>query len=112
MNRTANRSGEVKEMGMTDRETILELAKQIVSTDRNVNYGEPERNFEVIADLWTVALRGNYLFSPHEVAMLMMLVKVARISTSPEIQDHWVDIAGYAACGGEVRPKVRSEPEP
>ena len=97
-------------MGMTDREVILDLAKQIVSTDRNTDYGEPEQNFEAIAGLWTAALRGNYLFSPHEVAMLMMLVKVARISTSPEVQDHWVDIAGYAACGGEVRPKTRPEP--
>jgi Domain of unknown function (DUF6378) len=95
---------------VTDREAILELAKQITSTDRNRDYGEPEQNFEAIAGLWSAALRNKYVFQPHEVAMLMMLVKVARISTSPEVQDHWVDIAGYAACGGEVRPNGRSKP--
>jgi hypothetical protein len=30
---------------------------------------------------------------------------VARISTSPSKLDHWIDVAGYAACGGEVRPR-------
>jgi hypothetical protein len=35
---------------------------------------------------------------------MMALVKVSRISTSPSKLDHWVDLAGYAACGGEVRP--------
>jgi len=32
----------------------------------------------------------------------MNLLKLARIKTSPEHADHWIDIAGYAACGGEV----------
>lgn len=88
---------------MTLRESILDEAKVIVSIDRNADYGEPEKNFERIADMWTAYL-GTPIY-PHDVAAMMILLKVARISNTPGIQDHWIDIAGYAACGGEVAAK-------
>ena len=84
------------------REQILDAARLVVMHDRNVDYDTPERNFEMIAAMWSAYL--GQKFTPHDVAALMILVKVARISTSPAKEDHWVDIAGYAACGGEVRP--------
>jgi hypothetical protein len=37
---------------MTIRERVLEEAKKAVCQDRNNQYGAPERNFELIADLW------------------------------------------------------------
>ena len=82
------------------RESILETARVIVSADRNTEYGEPEQNFSTIAELWTMYM--GVPFEAHEVAVLQLLVKVARLRQSPEKMDHWVDIAGYAACGGEV----------
>lgn len=82
------------------REQVLVDALQIISRDRNVDYGEPERNFAAIAELWTVYL--NHPIEPHDVAVALALVKIARIRQSPKKWDHWVDIAGYAACGGEV----------
>lgn len=82
------------------RENILEMARGIISSDRNAQYGEPEQNFAAIAELWTVYK--DMPFDPHDVAVMQMLVKVARIKQSPGKTDHWVDIAGYAACGGEV----------
>jgi len=88
---------------VTIREDILDAAKMIVSSDRNVDYGTPEDNFKQIAALWSV-YKGT-LFSPADVAVMMLLLKVARLGTSPAKLDHWVDIAGYAACGGEVRPQ-------
>ena len=39
---------------------------------------------------------------PQDVAVMMMLLKIARIGTGADKEDNWVDIAGYAACGGEV----------
>ena len=83
----------------TIREQILEQALEIVMKERNANYGDPENNFQTIARLW-----GAYLgreFTTVEVSVLMILVKISRIKTSPKVQDHWVDIAGYAACGAE-----------
>ena len=33
---------------------------------------------------------------------MMILLKVARVAGGSESIDNWVDIAGYAACGGEI----------
>ena len=82
------------------REDVLAQAKFAVMTDRATDYGEPERNFTVIAEMWT--LYKDVPFEPHDVAVMLALLKIARIKTSPQRMDHWVDVAGYAACGGEV----------
>ena len=39
---------------------------------------------------------------------LLALLKIARIATGHGKSDNWVDLAGYAACGGELqsRPAV------
>lgn len=87
---------------MSTREDILLEAKAIISTDRNVSYGEPERNFGRIAEMWSVYK--GITFEAHDVAAMLALLKIARIAVSPDKEDHWIDLAGYAACGGEVRP--------
>lgn len=85
------------------RQDILQKAAVVVSGDRDIQYGSPEDNFAKIAEFWTVYLGVRVL--PHDVATMMMLLKIARIKTSPGNEDHWIDIAGYAACGGEVSQK-------
>lgn len=37
-----------------------------------------------------------------DVAMMMGMLKIARIRTGKFTQDNFVDLAGYAACGAEV----------
>lgn len=96
-----------------NRGQILSEADRIVHTDRNAQYGDPEDNFQVIANYWAVYLESKYGLNGSpvdatDVASMMVLMKMARIATSPEQEDHWVDIAGYAACGGEVATRVRS----
>jgi hypothetical protein len=88
----------------TEREYILEKAREIITKDRNSHYGTPEANFTMIAQLWTAYL--NRDLEPHDVAAMMALMKIARVTTSPGQEDHWIDLAGYAACGGEVRPRA------
>lgn len=89
------------------RQGILEEAIRITSTDRNKDYGEPEDNFSIIAELWSAYLRSIDIDFKTEdltsvaVAAMMILMKVSRVATSPEKRDHWVDIAGYAACGAQ-----------
>ena len=74
-------------------------------TDRNLDYGDPEDNFRDIAAIWTVQL-GSKLrapITPAEVAALSIGIKIARLITSPRVADHWVDVAGYAACGAACK---------
>ena len=44
--------------------------------------------------------------SAADVAVMMNLLKVARIKSNPTHPDNWVDACGYMACGGEIVSKV------
>lgn len=92
---------------MTTKRDILEAA--IVATaDRGLNYGSPEDNFTRIARRWQVHFRNRHdLEVPvdaHDVAMMMADLKLARLENKPDHADSWVDLAGYAACGGSMQP--------
>lgn len=82
------------------RADTLEAARKCVCGERDGQYGSPENNFKIIADLWNGYLGTK--MEPFEVAVLLSLVKIARIKASPCKADSWVDLAGYAACGAEV----------
>ena len=88
------------------RAEILDAAKQCVCGDRDEQYGSPEQSFEAIADLWTSYLKTKGIaktwISPADAAAMMALFKIARIATGQAKADNWIDLAGYAACGGEL----------
>lgn len=83
-----------------NREQTLQEALRIVTGDRQNAYGTPEDNFSCIAGLWSSYL--GIPISSQQVAVLMILLKIARTRTSPDYADNYVDIAGYAACGAEL----------
>ena len=82
------------------RAEILDTAKTCVCGQREQDYGSPEDNFQEIADLWASYLDEN--ITAIDVAMMMALLKIARIKTGTATEDSFVDLAGYAACGGEI----------
>lgn len=82
------------------RAEILDAAKRCVCGDREQDYGSPENNFRVIADLWTAYL--GYEVCATDVAAMLALLKIARIASGHAKDDNWIDLAGYAACGGEI----------
>lgn len=77
-------------------ESILQEAERITDGDRNADYGDPNIDFKRIAGMWS-ALKG-VKFEPHEVADMMICVKLSRNRTRPK-RDNYVDMAGYAKCG-------------
>ena len=85
---------------MLSRADILDCAKLVVNGEREKQYGKPEDNFAIIAKLWS-AYKGDS-FTPLDVAMMMALLKIARIRTGVGTADSFVDLAGYAACAGEI----------
>ena len=82
------------------RKVVLEEAARLISEDRNIDYGDPMKNFRAISEMWSAYT--DVKITPHDVAVMMILVKVARLSSSPRKQDSWIDIAGYAALGAEI----------
>ena len=94
----------MKIKGKTKREELLDLAKKTVVSERQDNYGEPEDSFEKIAAFWTTYL--GHSVTKSDVPAMMSLLKIARLSTTPNHKDSWVDMAGYAACGYEVSQEI------
>lgn len=93
------------------RQQLLEEAIQCVTKDRTSVHGEPENNLTVISLLWNTYFRCKKQdikvtgLNATDVAVMMILMKIARTITSPEHKDHWIDIAGYASIGGELSCK-------
>ena len=84
------------------RAECLNMATQATGGKRVTDYGKPENNFTMIADLWAA-----YLGCPVtalDVSMMMGLLKIARVrgSAGKPSDDCFVDLAGYAACGAEI----------
>ena len=91
------------------RKEILEAAMRCVCGDREQDYGTPERNFELIGELWTAYLKAkcvspeaNVSINGEDIATMMCLFKIARIATGRGKADSFIDLAGYAACAGEL----------
>ena len=82
------------------RSELLGAAEYAVNGSRDEQYGTPEDNFLTIARFWSAYLQKDV--SEIDVANMMILMKLARIKRNPAHVDSWVDIAGYAACGGEI----------
>lgn len=91
-----------------ERSEILAAAEKCVCGHRELDYGSPEDNFGKIAKLWSVYL--GIAISSVDVAMMMALLKIARVKGAQlgrVSEDSFVDLAGYAACGGEIATRER-----
>ena len=89
------------------RKECLDRAAECVLQDRASEYGGMEDNFGRIANFWSVYLGRKVC--PVDVAMMMALLKVARIRSNKAHADSFVDLAGYAACGADLAPAGRAE---
>lgn len=83
-----------------NRNELLENVTVALS-DRGSAYGNASDNFQRIADIWSVILNDHVTMK--EVALCMAAVKMARLIETPDHTDSWVDLAGYAALGVEVK---------
>lgn len=81
------------------RKQTLDEAEKMVNGQRTQDYGTPEDSFNTIAALWGAYNRK--IFSSADVAIMLALLKIARLKADKTHKDSWVDLAGYAACGAE-----------
>ena len=100
----------------TTRAEILDAAKKIVTGEREKQSGSPADNFAVIARFWEVYLNqrcvdamSGFVLNPDDVAMLMALMKIARIMTGTFKGDSYIDACGYLACAAEIVEAWRRE---
>ena len=95
-----------------NRKEILTKAEEYICKDRNTSYGEPENNFQNIANLWNsylIAKCGVCIpkLEAVDVGIMMTLLKVARMASGNK-EDNFIDAAGYIACAGEIATKPKT----
>lgn len=93
-----------------ERVRVLREAANLITGDRQQDYGPPSVNFQRIADLWNVqaqaVLKDGAEFSPVLVALMLLQLKMARAVQSPK-RDTFVDAAGYAGIAAELAEDAR-----
>jgi hypothetical protein len=82
--------------------TTEKLFNEVVSTiqERGAVYGHPYINHKRIADLWTAYL--DYPIQPHQAALCMALVKVARLAETASHEDSVKDLLAYVALSKTI----------
>lgn len=75
---------------------LLEKASAAVYGERQSAYGPAKQNHERIAALWSVILGKEVTWQ--QVIQCMVAVKLARLINTPDHEDSWLDIAGYAGA--------------
>lgn len=89
-----------------NRGKVLLDALHVINGERQDEYGSPEDNFGVIADYWTAYLdhhyRANLTVTAQDVAIMMTLLKIARITTGTAKEDSFVDAAGYIGLAADM----------
>ena len=84
-----------------DRKRFLKEVEQTLEGDRQVDYGDASKNFARIARMWEVIF--GHQVTLEQVHLAMIAVKMSRLVNSPEHQDSWIDIAGYAALAAALK---------
>ena len=96
-------------MGDMNRGECLNQAIKTINGERQDRYNNPEDSHALIAKYWTVYLEANgwgsserIEITPREVAEMMVLFKIARMSGQKPHIDNYVDAAGYIGIAGDM----------
>ena len=81
-----------------DKFELLQKTAKVIK-ERGESYGSIVDNHTRIAKLWSVVLGKNV--TTEQVALCMIAVKMARLIETPNHDDSWQDVLGYALVGYE-----------
>ena len=82
--------------------SILHKAHDLIHGERARQYGPPNENLGAVAGMWEIYLHKRGLLNinssgvmPEDVAVMMALLKIARLANDLTHEDSIVDAAGY-----------------
>jgi Domain of unknown function (DUF6378) len=83
---------------------IIRKAADLVAGDRNEQHGDIAEVHRNIAALWSAYLwaAGQGTLTPKQVAVMLVLLKIARTKGDRHNEDNYVDMAGYAGIAGQL----------
>lgn len=91
-------------------DAILRETAEAVSGERERTHGDKLANHEKIAHFWTTYLQSRRAerapLTAHDVALMMVLLKLARTQCGEYNPDDSLDLIGYAACAAEISSRL------
>ena len=97
---------------MEKTKEFLEKANTLIAGDREKDYGDKVHNHKNIARLWSAYK--DIEITAHDVAVMMVLLKIASTKLGEISEDTYIDMSAYSAIAGEIKfkePKKESEGE-
>lgn len=88
---------------LTQENSILKEADDLVTTARQAVYGHPFDDYSRTAKLWSAVLGAEV--TPEQAALCMIMVKISRLVNSPDHRDSQVDVAGYIKVYNMIRER-------
>ena len=88
-------------MDQLNTKDLLTTAMQLVGGDRHKDYGDKVKNHKNIAKLWSAYK--DVEITPHDVAIMMVLLKIARTKLGAISSDTYVDGSAYMSIAGECK---------
>ena len=95
-----------------DLAKVLETALELVTKDRANQHGDAFEQHASIADFWTLYMVNKGLMDPdrsleaHDVAQMMVLLKVSRAMLGSFNADTYIDQCGYAALTYAIMNRI------
>jgi hypothetical protein len=86
-----------------DRKTIMKAASELMDGERAKDYGDAYEMHRRIAAGWSEIL--GVKVEPHEAALCMAWVKIARLVETPGHEDSYVDLVAYGSLAGEIQAR-------
>tara|TARA_B100001939_G_C16945053_1_gene619955 strand:- start:4304 stop:4768 length:465 start_codon:yes stop_codon:yes gene_type:complete len=87
---------------LVNRTSVLMTANDMVSKVRQHDHGDFANNATMIAQYWNTHLGLIDFIKPSDVPIMLVLLKIARISENPSHIDNYVDTCGYSALAAEM----------
>ena len=84
------------------RDEVLDTAKELINGDRARTYGDHTTLNDRVSAGWS-AITGAEI-TPLHVDLMMVFLKMIRITASPGHADSYADAAGYIALAAELEP--------
>lgn len=90
-----------------DCKETLTKALELTGGDRAKQHGNKRDNHQNIANLWNgyllnLGMAQHRVLTPHDIALMMVLLKIARTASGSINPDDYVDGAGYMGVAAEV----------
>ena len=88
-----------------DQKTIIEKAADLITKDRQKDYGDIDTNYEKFAAFLNIFLKDVEKIKPSDAALLMVLLKISRMKQGIFNEDTFSDAIGYLGIAAALRKK-------